>query len=85
VVAMTIAPVPSIARKQAPNCRCPSKRMSIIGSSWFNSQITTATRQKHAVRAKATITFDPNQSLRWPSSSTNSSEPSPTATSAKPT
>jgi hypothetical protein len=57
----------------------------MIGSSRLSSQTTSASRQNAAASVKPKIMFDPNQSLRWPSSSTNSSEPSLIATRTKPT
>ncbi len=48
---------------------------SITGCFWRSSQTTTPIRQTTVRMAKVTMKFEENQSLRWPSSSTISSEP----------
>ncbi len=84
-MAIRMAPVASITRKQEPNWRLPKRRRSMTGFLWFSSHGIIATNDATIRQAKTTIRFEPNQSLRWPSSRTTSSEPRKVATKRKPT
>ena len=84
MVASRMAPVASITRKQAPNCRLATIRRSMIGFSRVNPQGIISTNANAEITAKVTMKGEANQSSSRPRSSTTSSAPRNVATSMKP-